>query len=144
MPTKVELRENGRVLHYIFTEPWTLKDMEEAAAKARTYYDAADRKLHVLFDARAISSLPSGLLRARNNPDMRHPNSGHIAVVGASTVLQVIAETILRITRFQRARFFQSEDEAWAYLRRIIAEEEANRGRKGPASDPDAPADDRV
>jgi len=141
MPASVELRENGRVLYYVFTEPWTLDDMRAVTRKARPLYDAARTKVHVLFDARGMSSLPSGLLTARNNPDVRHPNSGHIAMVGASPLVHMIAETITRISRFNRIKFFQTEDEAWAYLRQVIADEDANQGgaRPGTSTHPTTP-----
>src|SRR5690348_8221445 len=119
MPATVELRENGRVLYYVYSDPWTLADMEQVGKEATKLYDAASRKLHVYLDARKMKTVPTGVLRARNNPDMRHPNSGQIVIVGAARIIQVMAETVLKLTHVNRLKFYQDEQEGWAYLRSV-------------------------
>jgi hypothetical protein len=125
MPASVELCENGRILHYVFTDPWTLAEMDAAAAKAIEYYDKADRKLYVLLDARRMRNVPPGVLRAaRTNPDIRHRNSGQIAIVSAAKLVEVMGQTIMRLTHSSKAKFFPEEQAAWVYLRELIAKED--------------------
>src|SRR5262245_19319175 len=126
MPATVQLTENGRVLHYTFTDPWTTAEMENVANAAKRHYDAAKQKLHVLLDARKMRSVPSGVLRsARTNPDLRHPNSGRIAIVGATTLVQMFGETLMRLSHTEKAKFFKDEASAWQYLRTVIAQEDS-------------------
>src|SRR5437667_9507401 len=99
MPTSVQLCENGRILHYVFSDPWTITEMDAAARKATQYYEVADKKLHVLLDARRMRHVPPGVLRAaRTNPDIRHRNSGQIALVAPAKLIEVMGQTIKRRT----------------------------------------------
>ena len=125
MPISVELVENGRILHYIFVDPWTLNDMQEVNRKASEYYDAAGHTIHVLLDVGKVRTLPSGFMRARHNPDVTHPNAGQIAVVGASMLVKTIGDLITRLAQFERVTFFEDEQEAWAYLHSILTDSSA-------------------
>jgi hypothetical protein len=120
MPVRVELIENGCILHYVFADPWTLNDMQEVNRRAREYYDAADHTIHVLLDVRKVRALPSGFMRARHNPDVTHPNAGHIAVVGASMLVKTIGDLVARLANFERVTFFEDEQDAWDYLHDIL------------------------
>lgn len=117
MPAELNLIEDGYVLHYVFREPWSMTDMVDVNRRAKEYYDAAGHKLHVLLDVRGIRSAPPGFIRARSNPDITHPNAGNIAVVGANSYIRALGDVILKLARFQRAKFFGTEEEAWDYLR---------------------------
>ena len=127
MPASVELTENGRILHYVFTDPWTIAVMDAVALKATQFYDKADRKLYVLLDARRMRNVPPGVLRAaRTNPDIRHKNSGQIAIVAAAKLVEVMGQTIMRLTHSSKAKFFPQEEAAWTYLRELIAKEDVS------------------
>jgi hypothetical protein len=62
-------------------------------------------------------------MRAREAPVLRHPMGGEIAVFGVNLAGRILAETVLKLARFQRAHFFQSESEAQAYLNKLITQE---------------------
>src|SRR5690606_1900012 len=123
MPAELNLTEDGYVLHYVFREPWSITDMTEVNRRAKEYYDAATHKVHVLLDVRGVRSAPPGFIRARSNPDVTHPNAGNIAVVGANSYIRALGDVILKLARFDRAKFFNTEEEAWAYLRAEIQKE---------------------
>lgn len=55
-----------------------------------------------------------GALRAREAPILRHPMGGEIAVFGVNLSARILAETVLRLARFERAHFFETEAKARA------------------------------
>jgi hypothetical protein len=123
MPTTVALIEDGHIIHYVFADPWTLDDMVLITREGKHFYDRSDHKIHVLLDVSRTRKVPPGILTARNNPDMTHPNSGHIAIVGAAGIIKAIGELIVKTTNMSKIGFYTSEQEAWVYLRQLIAKE---------------------
>ncbi len=123
MPASIELCEDGRILHYVFTGPWTLDDMVVVTPQGKAYYDQSSHKIHVLLDVTQARRVPPGVLTARNNPDLTHPNSGHIVVVGASGVVKAMGDLIVKAIGTRKVSFHENVDAAWAYLRSLIAEE---------------------
>ncbi len=123
MPVTQVLEENGRILRVTFTDPWSADEMVAAFEESNRYLDAATKPIHVLVDAtQAIRTTP-GALRAREAPVLRHPMGGELAVFGMNLAGRILAETALRLARFKRAQFFETEAEARAHLNKLIAEE---------------------
>jgi SpoIIAA-like len=123
MPVKQELRDNGRILQVTFTDPWTVKEMTDHFPEAQQYYDSATHKIHMLIDMQSRVGT-QGALRARHAPGLVHRNSGFIAVAGANALARTLGETVFRLARFDRAKFFDNQEAALAYLRQLIASEE--------------------
>ena len=123
MPVTQELEPNGRILYVTFVDPWNTQEMLKVFAESESYLNAATKPLHLLVDASRLSQVGQGALRAREAPILRHPMGGEIAVFGVNLVGRVLAETVLRLSRFKRAHFFETEAEARAYLSKLIAEE---------------------
>jgi len=123
MPVKQELCENGRILQVTFTDPWTVKEMTDLFPQAQQIYDNASRKIHMLISMGSRYGT-QGALRARHAPGLTHRNSGFIAVAGANTLARTLGEAVFRLARFDRAKFFDSQEAALAYLRELIAREE--------------------
>lgn len=123
MPASVELTENGHVLHYVFTDPWTLEDMVVVTRQGKLHYDQSAHKIHVLLDVTQARRVPPCVLTARSNPDLTHSNSGHIVIVGASGVVKAMGDLIVKVIGTKKVSFHEDETEAWASLRAIIAEE---------------------
>ena len=124
MPIKNELIENGHVLLSVYETPWGLEDLVGFNALAAKHYAQATHKIHLLIDARQMGTIPYGVLRSRAYSHFTHPRSGAIAVVGASTIARALAETVLRLAHFDRAKFFMTQEEALEYLRTVIAREQ--------------------
>jgi hypothetical protein len=123
MPVTLEFRENGHVLHYIFSDPWEVGDLTALYPQSTAYLQNAPGKVHTLADVRDAHRLPSGLLTVRHGPDWSHENGGWIAVVGAMSLLKIFANIVFQLSQFDRVVFFDSEGEAWAYLRNAITAE---------------------
>ena len=124
MPVTLELRENDRVLYYTFIDTWEVSELTALYPQSMAYLHNASRKLYTLavFPCRA-RPIPSGLLTLRYGPDWSHPNGGQIAVVGASALLRTFANFTFRLRGFEKTRFFDTEEEAWNHLRKLIADE---------------------
>ena len=124
MPVTVEPRENGRVLYSVYSDPWTITDMDKAHEFQISYYDTAPYKVHHLLNVTNARSIPPGIMRARTtSPEFSHPNSGYLAIFGAAPLLKMMADTLLKLARYKRAQFFSNIDDAWVYLRDVIAKE---------------------
>ncbi|MCE7948411.1 MAG: hypothetical protein DYG88_13390 [Chloroflexi bacterium CFX4] len=121
MPIVQVLEENGRILRVTFTDPWSAEEMLKEFESTKHYLEEATRPIHLLADMRAAKRTTPGALRAREAPMLHHPMGGQVAVFGMNAVGRTLAETVFRLIRFRRARFFDSEAEALAYLRGLIA-----------------------
>jgi hypothetical protein len=128
MPATVTLEENGRVLHFTFSQPVSFAEITEVERQANIWYDEAKSTLHSLIDVRDLHGLPEGFFKLRNTKGLSHSNAGNTVILGASSYVQTIAETIFRLARNNRIRFFaaQKEIEAWEYLRKISSTKETS------------------
>src|SRR5690349_1195029 len=124
MPATLELVENGHVINAVIAQPWQLQDVLEAYETETKWRDQAAWKLHTLLDIRRAPPSPKGVLSlARQSPSLIHPRRGAVAVVGGSAFGRTIVEMACRIAGFNHVRFFASPDDAWKYLRQVLAEE---------------------
>src|SRR5258708_17571894 len=125
MPVTLRICEDGHVFHYVYTDPWDLRELLRLdAEQVRPHLESVNYKVHSVVDLRGSHEMPSGILRTRVMlAGMRHPNSGVAAVVGASQFVRVLNEVVTRLSRFDRGAFFETEDQAWNYIRDLIAKE---------------------
>lgn len=124
MPATLELRENGHLVWTKFTDPWTLAELETIGKEERNLRDNSKEIIHSLVDVREMKRIPPGLINvARRMPILNHPTRGHMVVVGASAFATALVETLIKITRATKIKFFKTEEEAVEYIRKVIAEE---------------------
>jgi hypothetical protein len=64
------------------------------------------------------------LFQGRQSPSFSHPNAGHVMIIGANSLVAATARAAMRIIRFDKFHFVETEAEAMANIRSIIAEEE--------------------
>ena len=130
MPVETELRDEGHVNYFRISDPWTLDDLFGGFAQAQQARDAiyqqkGPRQVHTLVDLMGVREVPPGVLQGRRFPSRTHATRGAIVVAVANSYARNIAETILRTTQTQGV-FFESLDEAWAYIRQLINAESAD------------------
>ncbi len=123
MPVTNKLCENGHILYRVVSDPWNVDDLFDADEQMRMHYDHAGHKVHLLVNASNVHRIPPAVYRLGHGMTITHPNGGQVGLVGATSMARRLAETVFRIAHFDRARFFDREEEAWAYLRRVVAEE---------------------
>jgi hypothetical protein len=130
MPITIEQREDGRVLYYNFTDPWTVSDVVATSAQVQSYIEGAAHKVHTLADLRRSKNLPQGLLHARRALAIlfNHQNAGETAIVGASRLAQSMGEIIAQLIHLDRMTFFGHEGEALTHIRHAIANENGQPG----------------
>ncbi len=127
MPIRQVLEEDGRIVRVTFTDPWSAEEMLKEFESTKHYRDKATRPIHLLADMTTANRTTPGALRAREAPVLHHPMGGQVAVFGMNPVGRTLAETVFRLIRFRRACFFNSEAEALAYLRELIAADQVER-----------------
>jgi hypothetical protein len=128
MPITVELRENGHIIYAVFSHPYTLQEAVDNREKEKRLRDQGSGVIHLLLNLSKSGRPPNGVLKvARDGPSFVHPTRGKIAIVGASFFSRMIVEMASKLARrrFENIQFFDTEDQAWAFLRKLIAEEPA-------------------
>jgi hypothetical protein len=122
MPISVNLSEDRRILHITFNDPWGIADLRSALVATGNYLDAASHNLHRLVDVSRSRRIPPGILpQLRDSFALDHRNNGEFALVGGTTAIRTYVELALRLAHIDRARFFDTEEAAWIYLRTVIA-----------------------
>ncbi|MCA9903382.1 MAG: hypothetical protein KC547_05965 [Anaerolineae bacterium] len=124
MPARMEIEENGRVLHYIATDPWTIDQMLDLVQQANKIYEQADFRVHTLIDMTRTRSLPQGIMRARANSSFTHPRAGQMVIIGANMLVKTISNVVAKLASFDRIVFLDTEEKAWEYLRSVIEQEQ--------------------
>jgi len=122
MPITQEIRENGYVIFYVMTDPWTLPEMLNLFAAETVYRDQVGHQVHTLVDLTETHTAPaSGLIGMRHKaPSLVHPTAGQFVVIGANTFMHMVGQTIFNLLGFDKGKFVNTEEEAWTYLRSII------------------------
>ena len=124
MPITSKLREHSRVLYSVATDPLNALILNQFIPEQSSFYDRSPGKLHLIVNVSRVSDVPSGIIRTRRDgPIFQHPKRGLLIIVGANIQVRSAAEVFARLAHLDTIRFFDSEPEAWAYVREAIAEE---------------------
>jgi len=136
MPVTMELIENGRSLRYVISDPWIIADFTATFPEAKAILDAAHYPVHGVVNLHATAKDPLGVLNIRKHPSFSHPNGGWTAFCHASPLARRVTETALRLARFNRMKFFNTEAEGLAFVRDLIAKEDLARQNSVQQRDP--------
>lgn len=120
MPATMEIREDGHVLHFIFSAPLTAQELMDVMAKDAEYRNSVPFKVHAVINAEH-TDFPPSVLRARSSPSIVHPRHGFCAIVGSIALVRTIADTIFKLTHNDQFKFFATENDAWTFIREKIA-----------------------
>lgn len=123
MPVIFELQENGWLMYFKIADPWKMIELVTYYKQTETIFDSASHTVHSLVDVRYARQLPAGVLSVRHVKTWHHPRSGQTAIIGAAPLARAMLDTIFQLTRFNRARFFDSEADARQYLSGLIDQE---------------------
>jgi hypothetical protein len=111
MPAALDIREEGRVLVFTLTDPWELSDLISLGMRSRMHMDRASDKIYRVYDVRGTKHIPAGMSQAQSLISFRHNRSGELVTIGVSTIAG----------HFAGDKHFDSDDEAWTYLRDLLA-----------------------
>ncbi len=128
MPITPCIVENGHVVKQVVVDPWTVNDLISAGEFERKHLDHASHSVHLLVDLSASRHAPPDVLWVRREPSTKHPRVGYLVFVGAVGWLRVIITISLRVMRFARFRFFETETDALAFLREEVTRQKASAG----------------
>jgi hypothetical protein len=117
MPVSLDIMEEGRIIRVVFVDPFKAADMYPLFQQDKIHRD----KFQQEHPRRKVHLLVNFLQVTRNSPSMSHATSGSIVVIGANSLTRSVIDAILRVTHFDRTKFFNSEEEAITYLRKVIA-----------------------
>src|SRR5258708_14506833 len=127
MPVSLELIENGRVFRYVISDRWRISDFTATFPQAKAVLDAAQHPVHGVVNLYAAAKDPIGVLNIRKHPSFSHVNGGYTAFCHASLLARRVTETALRIARFHRYTFFNTEQEGMDFLCELMAQEDLAR-----------------
>ncbi len=129
MPITIELQENGRVVYGVFVHPYTLNEAVAALKQDQEFREQTGGIIHGIIDVSRSGKPPHGLLKvAKDSPSLVHPTRGKIAVIGASFLSQTIIQMASKLARrrYENIHFFNTADEAWTFIRKVIADEKVS------------------
>lgn len=124
MPVDVQLSEDKRYIIYTITEPLAMEDLLNAYKLEKEYRDAVPYVMHSIVDMSGIRRIPREWLTAKSGPGLTHPRSGTMLFVGISPGIKILVQTITRFMRYERMQFFDTREEADAYMQELIAKNE--------------------
>jgi len=120
MPVHVQLSTDETHLVYEMQEPLTIEELMDAYKIERQLRDATQRTLHSIVDMSKIRRIPRNWLTSKAGPGFTHPRSGRILIVGISTGIKIIVQTIIKIVRYDKVQFFDTREEAEAHMQTLI------------------------
>ncbi len=123
MPVTIETLNNARIVKLVVSDPWVIDDLTSKYEEEKPLFNASKVPVHTLVDLRLMRHIPPGALSNRKSPNVTHPRSGQVALVGANAFAQVLVEVAFRLVRFDRVVFFDTEEEAMQYLTALISDE---------------------
>jgi hypothetical protein len=126
MPVTMEIQENGHVSYYVLSEPWQTSDLTSLYSKDIAHRNDVDFLVHTFMTVSEVKNIPIDIISARRGaPAFSHPRSGQLVMIGAKMLARRTAEMIFRLAHYERAKFLDTEEEGWAYIRRIIEAEKS-------------------
>jgi hypothetical protein len=125
MPVLLDILDGGHIHRYTYLDPWTMEEYEAVEDRDLAHRESVSHLVHSIAIAK-LRTVPAGALRVRNTAALRHRTAGHVAVVGATTIVQRFADVILSVARFDKVTFHETEEAALVYLRELIKSEQAH------------------
>jgi hypothetical protein len=126
MPVTINFIEDGHIIHIVIGDPWKVSEIIAIYPLVEAALNKVHYKIHTLADVSKTRQTPSNIFKTRlASANYSHSNTGIIAVVGASPMIKVFAETLFWLARYDRARFFTTYDDALNHIREVIAGENA-------------------
>lgn len=120
MPVDVQLHESQRYLIYKMVDPVNMEQLMAAYRQEKIYRDSVEHTVHSIVDMSQMKRIPPNWLLAKAGPGLTHPRSGEMLFVGVSVGVKMILQTILKIVRYQRIRFFDTREEADTHMRHVL------------------------
>src|SRR5258708_35574548 len=100
MPVRLEVTHNGFIVVLVVEDPWTLNELACLYPVEQALFSKAEHKIHTLVDIRAMRTIPPGALSKRNSPNLVHPNSGRLAIVGTTPVARMLLEVACKLAYY--------------------------------------------
>jgi hypothetical protein len=124
MPIYVELCDDGQVIHFKLSDPFTMEELFKGFGQSMAFRDSVaqvdpNRRVHLLLDLMDTRQAPPGILQSRQMPALTHTVRGEIVVAVEHAYPRSIAETILRVMRAD-GHFFNTLESAWNYIHKLI------------------------
>lgn len=129
MPVEIQFSENKRYIVYVITDPVNINELLDSYKQEKIYRDSVDYVVHSIVDMSRLSRIPPNWLTAKAGPGLTHPRSGEMLFVGLSKGFKLILNTIFRITRYTKMKFFDTREEADAHMATLISSSSARSGR---------------
>jgi hypothetical protein len=134
MAATIEIRDNGYVVQVVMADPYKGSDLVPLYEADRRHRDAFQQqhpgeKVDLIVDLSRATNPAQGFLQTRQTPSISHPTANYVLIVGANSFMRAMCETIIRITRYNRVKFFDTQDQALAFSREMRTQTEKRRSR---------------
>ncbi len=78
MPVRLQIIEDGFVLHYTISDPWEVSELLTAYDEERAHRDSVAHVVHSINDLSGTRKIPRNWWSARQGPGLTHPRSGEM------------------------------------------------------------------
>ncbi len=127
MPIQVELIRDNRVILQTYSDPLDSAHMSALRNKMdRVILPAAEGKVHIIADFRAVKNLPGTILSSGTTMlSNSHPNTGQIVCVTPSAFINAMARIFVSLSAKANVpvKIVQSLEEAYAEIDTLLANE---------------------
>jgi hypothetical protein len=121
MPVHMDIRNEGRLAFWEFSDPW---DMEEALTLlkiAEQHMINATFPIYSFVDVREARHIPHGILQLPRLLNWNLPNGRDVVFVTSSVAIRSMVQLLFRLARSERVVMFNDYDEAWSYIQHLLA-----------------------
>ncbi|NDJ60948.1 MAG: hypothetical protein GYB67_07475 [Chloroflexi bacterium] len=122
MPVEMQwLDDEQTVLHFVFSDPWTVADYRPIHRAALELISTLDYPVHGFYDFRASKSIPANAVTGFMRTGSQNPwrkNAGIFVVISNDRFLKMLARPVSQLFRGFKIYFVDTLDEAWERLAR--------------------------
>lgn len=124
MPIELTMMENGRIAFFKFTDPWTADDVVQINHDEMAVLEHTPTLIHTIADLTGCKHLPEKLLQLRHLPTLTHKMMGYRVMIGAPSPMKQIGRVLGQLTGNLKIVYVDTVDEAWAFIREKMTEED--------------------
>ncbi len=90
--------EQHTIVRFTFIGRWDWNDFYNASAQSHELIEQVSHNVDLLIDLRNSQMLPENMLSHLNRlPQIAHPNTGAVVIVGANKVMQALSDLYVRV-----------------------------------------------
>ncbi|MBX3083702.1 MAG: hypothetical protein KF716_18860 [Anaerolineae bacterium] len=121
MPVHMEIRNEGRLVYWDFSDPWDLAEALGLLKTVERHMSEATFPVYSFVDLRNARRIPSGVLGLPRLVNWHLPNGRDVVFVSNSHAIRAMVQLLFRLARSERYAVFDDYDQAWNLAQQLLA-----------------------